>query len=73
MNKDIISGQWKQLQGEVKRQWGKLTDDDLKMVEGHYDKLVGLVQERYGYTKEDASNEVDRFLNRYTGSTAMPR
>ena len=62
MNKDILAGKWKQAQGEVKKQWGKLTDDDLKVVEGQSEKLVGLVQERYGYAHEQAEQEVDDFI-----------
>ena len=64
MNTDVLAGKWKQLKGEVKRQWGKLTDDELDQVEGNRDKLVGLVQERYGYARDQASREVDEFLNR---------
>jgi uncharacterized protein YjbJ (UPF0337 family) len=66
MNTDILAGKWKQVQGEVKKQWGKLTDDDLAMVEGQKDKLVGLVQERYGYAREQAEREVDEFLQKYS-------
>lgn len=65
INTDILSGKWKQLKGEIKKQWGKLTDDDLQIVEGQHDKLVGLVQERYGYARERAEQEVERFLNQY--------
>jgi uncharacterized protein YjbJ (UPF0337 family) len=46
MNADELQGRWTQFQGELKKQWGKLTDDDLKQIEGNYDKLVGKVQER---------------------------
>jgi len=66
MNKDVLAGKWKQAQGEVKKQWGKLTDDDLKVVEGQSEKLVGLVQERYGYAHEQAQREVDKFLQKYS-------
>jgi uncharacterized protein YjbJ (UPF0337 family) len=66
MNADILAGKWKQVQGEIKKQWGKLTDDDLMIVEGHRDKLVGLVQERYGYAREQAEREVDQFLQKYS-------
>jgi uncharacterized protein YjbJ (UPF0337 family) len=59
MNWDQIKGQWKQMQGDAKRQWGKLTDDDLTRIEGDRDKLVGIVQERYGRSKEEAEREVD--------------
>jgi len=66
MNTDVLAGKWKQVQGEIKKQWGKLTDDDLAMVEGQQDKLVGLVQERYGYAREHAEREVDQFLQKYS-------
>ena len=58
MNWDQIKGNWNQFQGQVKQQWGKLTDDDVTRVEGHRDKLVGIVQERYGISKEEADREV---------------
>ena len=61
MNRDIIGGKWQQIRGKVKEEWGKLTDDDLKTVEGKFDKLAGLTRERYGYTKEKAEQELDRF------------
>lgn len=63
MNRDVLEGQWKQLKGKVKQQWGRLTDDELDVASGRYEELVGLVQERYGYSREEAANEVDMFLN----------
>jgi len=60
---DVLKGKWKQLRGEVQQEWGKLTDDELDQVEGHRDKLVGLLQERYGYAKEEAEDRLDRFLS----------
>ena len=66
MNADVLAGKWKQVQGELKKQWGKLTDDDLAIVEGQKDKLVGLVQERYGYAREQAQHEVDEFFQKYS-------
>lgn len=65
INTDILEGKWKQAKGEVKKQWGKLTDDDLTQIEGEHDKLVGLIQERYGYAREQAEQEVNKFLERY--------
>jgi uncharacterized protein YjbJ (UPF0337 family) len=65
MNRDVFEGKWKQLKGEMKRQWGKLTDDEFDQIEGNKDKLVGLVQERYGYARDRAAQEVDEFLNRH--------
>lgn len=62
MNSDKMKGQWKQVIGDIKKRWGKLTDDDLKKAEGNTDILAGIVQERYGQRKEDASNEVKAFF-----------
>jgi uncharacterized protein YjbJ (UPF0337 family) len=59
MNKDIFEGAWKQLAGQLKQTWGKLTDDDMKQIEGNRDKLIGKLQERYGWSKEQATKEVD--------------
>ena len=63
MNWDLIKGNWKQLQGKVKEKWGKLTDDDLKVIAGKRDQLAGLLQERYGYEKEHAEKELDEFTH----------
>lgn len=67
MNSDVIKGKWHQLKGEVKTQWGKLTDDDLTGIEGDAEKLVGRVQERYGYERDRAKKEVDDFFDRHSG------
>jgi uncharacterized protein YjbJ (UPF0337 family) len=64
MNSDIFKGQWNQFRGTLKKQWGKLTDDDLMQIEGSYDKFVGKLQERYGWEKEHAQREVDAFFDR---------
>lgn len=65
MNRDILEGQWKQIKGKVKQQWGRLTDDELEQLSGSYDELAGLIQERYGYSREEAMNELDMFLDNY--------
>jgi uncharacterized protein YjbJ (UPF0337 family) len=59
MNTDQIQGNWKQLKGKIKEQWGKLTDDDLTAINGRKDQLLGKLQERYGYTKEQAERELE--------------
>uniref|UniRef100_UPI00165437E5 CsbD family protein n=1 Tax=Enterobacter agglomerans TaxID=549 RepID=UPI00165437E5 len=58
MNEDRIGGNWKQFKGKVKEKWGDLTDDDMTVVEGKRDQLVGKIQERYGYEKDRAEKEV---------------
>jgi uncharacterized protein YjbJ (UPF0337 family) len=65
MNADILKGKWKQIRGEVKTWWGDLTDDDLDRIEGEWDKLVGRLQERYGYTRERAETEVEQRFREY--------
>ena len=62
MNKHILEGKWKQVRGEAKSWWGKLTDNDLDRVAGKFEVLVGLLQERYGYPREQAANEIDRHV-----------
>ncbi|MCD9085570.1 CsbD family protein [Stenotrophomonas sp. SY1] len=61
MNKDIISGKWTQLKGKMQAQWGDLTDDDMKVAEGNAEYLAGRLQERYGWAKDRAENEVRDF------------
>ena len=58
MNRDQIVGNWKQLKGKAKEQWGKLTDDDLALIDGKRDQLVGRIQERYGIQKEIAEKQL---------------
>jgi uncharacterized protein YjbJ (UPF0337 family) len=62
MNRDILEGKWKQVLGEIKETWGELTDDELDQIGGRYDKLIGKLQEKYGYSREEAEEELDRFL-----------
>ncbi|MEI4263242.1 CsbD family protein [Roseovarius sp. D0-M9] len=65
MNWDTIKGNWKQLTGEAKTHWGKLTDDDVQQAAGERDKLVGKIQERYGIGKEEAERQVDDFAAKH--------
>jgi uncharacterized protein YjbJ (UPF0337 family) len=59
MNHDILSGQWKQLSGKIRAKWGKLTDDDMHLIGGKKDILIGKLQERYGHAKDRLEKEVD--------------
>jgi uncharacterized protein YjbJ (UPF0337 family) len=62
MNVDILKGQWKELQGKVRQQWGKLTDDDLATIKGDRDVLMGKIQKYYGRTREQVQRDLDQWL-----------
>ena len=64
MNWDRVEGNWKQVKGKVKENWGKLTDDDVDVIEGRRDQLVGKLQEKYGIAREEAERQVADFLVR---------
>lgn len=59
MNDDKLKGNWKQFTGEIKKQWGKLTDDEIARAEGNRDKLVGMIQENYGIAKDEAEKQFE--------------
>ncbi len=61
-NKDILKGKWHELKGQVKQQWGKLTDDDVTRLSGKPEELVGVLQQRYGYGKAQAEMEINNWL-----------
>jgi uncharacterized protein YjbJ (UPF0337 family) len=65
MNRDVFEGKWKQVRGEVRGWWGKLTDDDLDKVGGQFDVFAGLLQEKYGYSREQAEEEIEKQMNKY--------
>jgi uncharacterized protein YjbJ (UPF0337 family) len=64
MNEDRIQGNWKQFKGKVQEQWGKLTDDDLDVIDGKRDQLLGKIQERHGITKDEAEKQLSDFHGR---------
>jgi uncharacterized protein YjbJ (UPF0337 family) len=61
MNWDRIEGDWKQFAGKIRQRWGKLTDDDITVINGKREQLEGKVQERYGYNREQAKKELDEW------------
>ncbi len=65
MNKDVFEGKWKQVRGQARTWWGKLTDDDLDKVAGKSDAFVGLLQEKYGYTRQQAEDEIEKRIGQY--------
>lgn len=73
MNWDHVEGQWKDMKGKVRERWGKLTDDDLDVVAGKRDQLIGRIQSRYGTAKDQAEREVQEFEDRYLREPAGRR
>jgi len=65
MTGDILKGKWKQLKGEVQKQWGDLTNDDLDVINGERTKLEGKLQEKYGLKKEEVRRELDEFMTKH--------
>ena len=69
MNQDIFDGNWKQLKGKVREQWGRLTDDDLDKAAGKRDQVLGKIQERYGIAKDEAERQLKDFEEVYSKSS----
>ncbi len=65
MDSNSLEGQWQRVRGDIRSKWGKLTNDDLDQIDGNKDKLVGALQERYGYMWDEARDMVDRYLSEY--------
>ena len=63
VNRDVLMGKWKQMRGKARQQWGKLTDNQLDQIGGDYERLVGVLQENYGYTREKAMQEADMWIS----------
>ncbi|MCF8059919.1 MAG: CsbD family protein [Bacteriovoracaceae bacterium] len=63
MDKNIIKGNWKQAKGKIKQFWGELTDNEIDEVKGNIDDLVGILQKKYGYTRDKAKKEVREKLS----------
>jgi uncharacterized protein YjbJ (UPF0337 family) len=63
MNRDILRGQWKQLQGRIRQRWGRFTEDDLEQIAGDRDVLMGKIQEYYGRSREQAEYDLDDWLS----------
>ena len=72
MNQEVFAGQWKQMRGELKSWWGKLADDDFDRIGGQQDKLIGVLQEKYGYARAQAQQEVERHLKAYGDTMGRP-
>jgi uncharacterized protein YjbJ (UPF0337 family) len=67
MNTDILKGKWTQIKGDIRSKWGKLTDNDLMEIQGDTETMLGKLQERYGYKRDQAEKELQEFLNPPSG------
>lgn len=72
MDSEKFKGQWRQFKGKVKKQWGKLTDDDVDVIEGDWDIMVGKIQERYGISREEAEHQAEQWADS-VGSTGRAK
>jgi uncharacterized protein YjbJ (UPF0337 family) len=71
MNWDEIKGNWTEMKGKAREKWGDLTDDDMDRIAGQKDQMVGVLQQKYGRTKEDAEQEADDWADSLRDSTGM--
>ena len=69
MNTDTFEGRWRQMRGELRSWWGKLSDSDFDKIAGRKDRLIGMLQEKYGYTRDAAQHEMDRRFREYDERT----
>ena len=73
MNSDTMKGQWKQLLGRAKKNWSKITDDELLRIEGNVQQLSGLIQERYGIARDEADRQIQKFADSVDSKTDSER
>ncbi len=69
MNREQLEGTWNQMKGKVREQWGRLTDDDLDVIHGRVEQLVGAIQQRYGKSYDEAEEEVTDWLDTVDSGT----
>jgi len=72
MNEDILAGKWKQVKGNMRKWWGNLTDDDINQMTGKSEELAGKLQERYGWSRDRAYEEINSRLREYDTENARP-
>ena len=68
MNPEILKSKWNEMKGDIRVRWSKLTDEDMTHIQGQAEKMIGKLQERYGYKREQAEKEINEFLNSSPGT-----
>ena len=69
MNNDVLSGKWKEIKGDLRKAWGNITEDEWEKTKGDSTAIAGILQQKYGFAKEDASEKVARFMDKYASVT----
>jgi len=69
MNEDVLEGNWKMLRGRIREKWGELTDDEVEQIAGKRDRLAGMLQAKYGYTKDEVNQHIDDWLREVQPTT----
>ena len=70
MNDSILSGKWREIKGEVRKAWGELTDDEVNKTQGNAQSLIGLLQQKFGYAKEEATEKLQEFISKFEARNA---
>ena len=65
IDENVLEGKWNQIKGQIKQQWGELTDDDIDRIRGNREEMIGVLQEKYGKSREEAEKELDEFLSAF--------
>jgi uncharacterized protein YjbJ (UPF0337 family) len=66
IDENVLEGKWNQIKGQIKQQWGELTDDDIDRIRGNREEMIGILQEKYGKSREEAEQELDEFLSAFS-------
>ncbi len=66
IDENVLEGKWNQIKGQIKQQWGELTDDDIDRIRGNREEMIGVLQEKYGKSREEAEEELDEFLSAFS-------
>lgn len=69
MNKEIFEGKWHELKGKIKEKWGKLTDDEITRIGGDWEQMLGSLEKKYGYKKEQAEKELNSWKHEENKAT----
>lgn len=73
MDRNVIEGKWREIKGDLRKAWGKITDDEWEQTKGNVTSMAGILQQRYGFAKDDAASKINSVLERYDNDLANKR